>query len=167
VPRQSGYTFLELLCLLVCIGVFLSITSLTWIHYSNNFKTRAAAYRIKSALDYARQQAVWHHSPIIYCGSGDGVHCDGHWSQGQLVKVAGSTDVVLRKFSPFKNGEKIKFTANFGRDHALEFMSSGATHGQQGHFSLCSNASIRFAEHCLWVMVHLSGQIEIKEHRHG
>lgn len=162
--RYRGYSILELICFLVCLMIFLGLSSLTWIHYSSDLRRYMFVQRIKSGLMYARNYAIRQKKSVIYCGSKDGLHCDGEWAKGQLVLVKG-TEKVLRFFASSKANLRVQFSANFGHNQAIEFLSTGATNGQQGHFSFCSMPEEGLLRHCTWVSINLAGEVEIREQR--
>ncbi len=104
-------------------------------------------------LQYSRQEAVNRQQRLYLCGSSDGKHCDGSWSQFQLLKVV-KTARLLKVFQS-THAMQIRFRGNFAQDDHLQFTPLGFTYGQQGSFYLTSTKN----KICARLIVHYTGRV--------
>ncbi|HST27582.1 MAG TPA: prepilin-type N-terminal cleavage/methylation domain-containing protein, partial [Rudaea sp.] len=58
VSRQSGFTLIELVAVVVLIGIALSVVSLSFSKSMNSAKIQAASRDLVAALRYTRGQAI-------------------------------------------------------------------------------------------------------------
>jgi type IV fimbrial biogenesis protein FimT len=161
--KRNGYTFLELICLLVCLLILVGISSATWLHFHSQFQQHAIVERINQALMLTRAEAISKNQKVLYCGSSDKAHCDGQWQKGQIIKIA-KTSQVLKTYPAINSKLQMKFIANFGKARDVMFTPMGFTNGQQGHFSFCILTRWNRVGECQWIMLHFSGQAIIKTH---
>ena len=88
--------------------------------------------QIAAAINFARIEAVRRGEPIIFCKSSDHQHCGGQWRDGQLVISARGK--ILQVLDALPVGDTLVWRSSFGRNDALELLSTGCTNGQQGRF---------------------------------
>lgn len=132
----AGFTLLELL---VSIGLgllLLLISAPAYHHLIARNKTVDTINHLVNAIYAARSEAVAEGRVIVFCGSGDGVHCDGHWQAGQLMLVD-QTQQVLRLYSGLSAGDRLWWQSSLGNDNALKLAPTGFTNGQRGSFYYC------------------------------
>lgn len=156
--RNSGFTLMEVVFGLVCLVILLLISGTTWRHYDIKIHQTIMTHRVQDALAYARNMAVLHQHDVLFCGSSDGMHCDGLWNDGQMIKDMQSGK-VLQVYSVAKSPLNMSYHANFGRNKQVVFTPLGFTRGQEGHFSICADSDPYLATHCSVLIVHFSGGV--------
>ncbi|MDX1803888.1 MAG: GspH/FimT family pseudopilin [Alcanivorax sp.] len=87
IPRDAGFTLVELMVTLVVVSVFLfyAVPSFTQLYRNNQMTNQANS--ILGAVQLARAEAVHLGKGTAVCGSSDGSACDGSWGTGWIVFV--------------------------------------------------------------------------------
>ncbi len=155
---HKGFSLLELIATLGCFLVLVLVSMATWRHYAAKLKQDMVVYQMKNGLRYARHEAIAYQAPMVYCGSSDLHHCDGHWHHAEIVKDSQS-GAVLRSYVLDTDSLLIDFHGNFGRSAFIEFTPQGMTNGQQGHFTICLPASVLMRNACQQLKVGFSGEV--------
>jgi type IV fimbrial biogenesis protein FimT len=129
--REKGFTLIELL-----IALFVSsILGMAAFPFAKSFlehkRQKAEVYQLINTIQYTRMAAIRLEENTTFCGSSDGVNCNGKWNKGQLIKT---NKQVLRVFSDLSKNANLTWKSNFNQNQALIFSPTGFTNGQQGSF---------------------------------
>jgi Tfp pilus assembly protein FimT len=146
-----GFSTLELICIFCVLSILAMLSGSAWSHYSSAIHFSAELRKVKSAVAFARNQAILQQKTIEYCGSSDLKQCDGHWHDGQII-VRAADKKILKVYTNFDRKLTLNFNANFGRNDRIEFLPNGFSHGQNGHFSVCMQSK------CRYLIMHFSGE---------
>lgn len=76
-----GFTLLEGLIVIALMSIVLSFAVPSLVDARNSQQVDSVQRSLLSAMNTARAQAVNQSQRISLCGSSDGTHCDGIWSQ--------------------------------------------------------------------------------------
>ncbi len=82
---DRGMTFLELLIALSLLLIFISLTMPAWQIFLSPARLLVLINRLAVAICFARSEAIERHGLVTFCGNSDGKHCDGQWSEGQII----------------------------------------------------------------------------------
>lgn len=133
VTRVKGFSALELATALALASVALALAIPSMQRFAQDSAAVAAHNDLRSAIAYARNQAVQLASPVSVCASVDGRHCDpeADWSAGWIAftdrgsagTVDGS-DRVLRVWAG--PGEAALAIEADGDAQSLRFSSRGS-----------------------------------------
>lgn len=133
---MKGFTLFELL-LAMSVSLILAFTAApAWHHWVARNKTAEFISRMVTAIHAARSEAVAREENVVFCGSGDGVHCDGRWQSGQLTMLDHSQK-VLRIYPATASGDRFWWKSSLGYNDALKLAPTGFTAGQRGSFYYC------------------------------
>jgi type IV fimbrial biogenesis protein FimT len=131
---QSGFSLIEYLLVLVLTASIAVMGMSTWVGYAKRKALLIALGQVFSLVHLAREVALQHHASILLCGSGDGLHCDGRWHQGQLLKIM-PQGRLLSRMPGFPAYIQIQYRGGFGRN-SIVFDRMGFAPGSQGRFIL-------------------------------
>jgi len=85
-PRERGFTLVELLFTLAIIAIALSIASPAFTELLRNQRARTATHELRQAIDFTRESAVHSGRPVSI------VAISGNWANGwEVVVDAGNT----------------------------------------------------------------------------
>lgn len=129
-------TLLELLVALSLLLIFISMAVPVWHSFLVRGRVTALANRLVAAIHFARNEAIERNQTVTLCGSRDGLHCDGPWSQGQIIQLA-ATKHLLRYYKKYPSDYHLLWRSSLKKNNALNFTAEGFTQGQQGTFYLC------------------------------
>ena len=133
---KLGFTLFELL---IVMGIGLILLMVGVPSYQNLLarnKTVTVVNQVVDAIHSARTEAVARNQTVVFCGSADGGHCDGHWQIGQLVALD-QNQQVLRVYSGLPPGDRLWWQSSLGANNALKLAPTGFTAGQRGSFYYC------------------------------
>ena len=86
--KQSGFTLIELIIVMVVIGLVMSFAIPSMQTFNQNDRLTTNINTMISHLAYARSEAVKRSAQVSICASGDGVTCGAsNWRDGWLVYV--------------------------------------------------------------------------------
>ncbi|EAQ95817.1 GspH/FimT family pseudopilin [Congregibacter litoralis] len=91
---QKGFTLIELMITLVVLAILLGVGVPSFNLLRLNSNTAALANDFASALNLARSEAVTRAEQVEVCPSSDGATCTGNWTQGWIVIVSASSEVL-------------------------------------------------------------------------
>lgn len=132
----SGFTLFELL-IVMGIGLILLVIGIpSYQHLLARNKTTTVVNQVMDAIHSARTEAVARGETVVFCGSGDGMHCDGDWQAGQLLALD-QTQQVLRVYAGLRQGDRLWWQSSLGANNALKLAPTGFTAGQRGSFYYC------------------------------
>ena len=134
--RVAGFTLFELLIVMSISLILLAVGAPSYQHLLANNETAAVVNQVIDAIHSARTEAVTRGETMVFCGSGDGMHCDGHWQAGQLLALD-QTQQVLRVYSGVHPGDRLWWQSSLGANNALKLAPTGFTAGQRGSFYYC------------------------------
>lgn len=155
-PAQiSAFSLVELIIFCGLLAIFSVVGVGAWFAQRTHLRLQSVAHEVRQALLFARMEAIQLQRPVVYCGSQDLIHCDGHWSLGQLVQIQHGKR--LRRYQPAANIQ-VTYTGNLNHKQQILFTSEGITGGQQGHFSICS----AHLTECIRLVLHYSGEVVAK-----
>ncbi len=127
---HSGFSLLELLCVLLLIGVLASIGVSSYHNFISSQRLSLYVNQIARAIRFARHQAMVLESDVVLCGSSNAQHCDGNWQHGQII-LQGKR--VVKHFPQFDSAYHISWRGSLGKIKQLEFNAMGAV-AAQGSF---------------------------------
>lgn len=148
--KPHAFSLLELLLVMSLLAILSLVSLTTWHKLNNRWRQWTLVNQVRQGLAFARLQAILHKKSTIFCGSADGLHCDGQWQLGQLIKFANGQ--ILQKYPPMPTGFTLAYFGNLNHNIGITFTAQGFTAGQQGHFRLCF-------KQCHRLIVHFSGQV--------
>jgi prepilin-type N-terminal cleavage/methylation domain-containing protein len=134
---NKGFSLAELMLVLALTAIVaaFAIPSYRLIIAKTNMKL--ACQQVENTIATAREAAINHHDAVIFCGSQNGLSCDGNWSEGQLILHKHSSQTIA--YGPaLPVGIMLEWRGNLGRNQALEFTPLGLSAGQWGSFWLKS-----------------------------
>jgi type IV fimbrial biogenesis protein FimT len=145
----TGYTLIELLCVLALFSVILILVLPTDAHYLESIRLEASAKRLLSALQFARQLAIREHCVVSFCKSHDKIHCGGDWEQGWLLfrgssntptaLPPGHSNRLLRYYPALDKPQTMRWRGALNIEH-LQFNPRGIMMVRNGRFVLCNRS---------------------------
>lgn len=134
--KLRGFTLFELL---FSIGIALILLVSAVPAYQQliaHNKTMSVVNHITFGIHTARSAAIAQNQVVDFCGSQDRRHCDGEWSQGQVM-LLDQTQEVLQRYDGLTKGDRLWWNSSLGYDDTLKFAPTGFTNGQRGSFYYC------------------------------
>jgi type IV fimbrial biogenesis protein FimT len=122
--RQNGFTLMELLFTIAVAAIILSVGVPGFMSFIDNNRAVTHTNDLVTALNLARSEATRRGSTVLVCSSSDGVACSGGWSDGWVVQLAASGE-VLRSW-PKRSGGAGVVTANVSQ---VQFRARGSVAG--------------------------------------
>jgi type IV fimbrial biogenesis protein FimT len=92
--QQAGFTLIELMITLVVLAILVGVGVPSFNQLRLNSNTGALANDLASALNLARSEAVTRAEQVNVCPSNDGTSCSGAWTDGWIVIVNASSEVL-------------------------------------------------------------------------
>lgn len=85
--RSPGFTFVELLVVLVIAAVLAAVGIPSWRALSQKLQLTGVSDAFVASLQLARSEAIKRHDRVALCKSADGVFCapGGGWDQGWII----------------------------------------------------------------------------------
>lgn len=151
---SDGISLLELLCVMACVAIVALLSLPLGMQYRATQQLSLAVSALRHLLLNAQAQAMAQGKRVSVCGSRDGWHCDGGWSYYTLLR---GSDGRVRRSLALASGVTLTYHANFGRNHLVEYLGNGMTHGQDGRFDFCTHAAW-LPRRCQSLILHFSGQ---------
>ncbi len=134
--KKAGFTLFELALTISLMVILLLIIIPGYQHLQARNKTTSTVNHMIAAIHSARSSAIVLDQILVFCGSQDHQHCDGHWRDGQLI-IAEQTQQILKFFSGLNHGDRLWWQSSLGTNNALKLAPSGFTNGQRGSFYYC------------------------------
>jgi type IV fimbrial biogenesis protein FimT len=104
--RVHGFSLVELLTVLACVGVMVSVAAPSFDTMAGSMRVSTASNDILGDILLARSEAMKRNRRVVLCKSADGSSCtpDGGWHQGWIVFVdddgnglRGGTEEILQR----------------------------------------------------------------------
>ena len=92
--HQAGFSLIELMITLVVLAILVAAGVPSFNQLRLNSRTAALAGDISSALNLARSEAVTRSEQVNVCPSNDSTSCSGAWTDGWIVIVNASSEVL-------------------------------------------------------------------------
>ncbi len=134
--KKRGFTLIELLLTMAIGCILLLVTIPVFQDLFLRNKTANTIDRLVNAVHLARSLAQAENQMISFCGSQDGLHCDGQWQAGQIMLID-QTQQVLRHFSGIPSGDRLWWNSSLSANNVLKLSPTGFTDGQRGSFYYC------------------------------
>ena len=131
---HAGFSLIEYVLVMVITAIIAVIGMASWGGYAKRKALTVALGQVFSAVHVARELALQQHASIMLCGSSDGLHCDGRWHQGQLLKIM-PQDRLISRLPGFPSFIRIEYRGSFGRN-SIVFDQLGFAPGGHGRFIL-------------------------------
>lgn len=138
VRRESGFTLLELLMVVVIVGIITTVGVPAMRTAVLTQRVKGAASDISAALNYARSEAVKRNATVNV------VPVDGTWMHGWTIEVA-SSGTVLHTQNALTN---ISAT---GPSTGISYVANGRLAGGAQNFGLSAADDTRAAIRCVHV----------------
>ncbi|MDP2326381.1 MAG: GspH/FimT family pseudopilin [Gammaproteobacteria bacterium] len=139
VPRNRGYTAVELLFTVAIAGLVMALAVPNFRNFVLNNRAAEEANALVGALSIARSEAVTRGIPVTVCSSDDNATCadDPDWSAGWIVftdanapvgsvDAGAQPDTVLRALPALRDGSALTGDANFVAYGANGFLTTAA-----------------------------------------
>ena len=85
VRRAAGFTLLELLVVIAIVGIVAAIGFSGFQSWTRFSQVKDASQSLKSAVTYARAEAIKHGGRVKICGSTNSLFCNADFATGWLV----------------------------------------------------------------------------------
>lgn len=131
--RQCAFSLVEILCVLALVAILLVISAPSLRVWYQRYQLETISRRVSQSLTFARLAAIHQQRAVTYCGSLDGLHCDGSWALGQIVVT--DANQVLQYKGSLAEGYCLSWRGNVGLQQGIEWQADGTTVGQ-GRFSI-------------------------------
>lgn len=158
--KTNGFSFIELIITITLVSILLLLIFPTMHDLYGRNTSQSQADKIKTALEFARSEAIRQNTSITFCKSKSFTDCDGDWNDGQIIK--NSKNVILRTFDPLPQGDVLVWQSSFSgsKNDYLTFTSTGTTDGQQGSFFYCPGNS---AQNNIAIIIQQTGSMRISD----
>lgn len=93
----SGFTLVELMMTLVILAILLGVGVPSFNLVLQNVRSASLANDLTSGLNLARSEAITRSAQVDICPSNNGTSCSGSWTDGWIV-IVNATSEVLRRF---------------------------------------------------------------------
>ncbi len=138
--NKNGLSLIELIVVLLIASIILMFSIPSFRNLLLQSRASTKANQIVSVLHLGRIEAINRGKPIIFCHSKDQMHCDGQWSDGQILFVDDNLNgrvsdkkQLLRILPPLKKGEKLEWCGFLAQDR-VKIFPNGASQAMSGHF---------------------------------
>jgi type IV fimbrial biogenesis protein FimT len=132
--KRRGFNLVELLIAMVVLGLTIAVVVPTFKGLSNSSRLSSQASEMRTALNYARSEAIRLNTNILFCHSTNGAFCSPPSSAGWVgwivieagANIGGETTVPLRV--GLIDQTKLKVTSDAvlaSASHAVRFNPQG------------------------------------------
>ncbi|MBX9587541.1 MAG: prepilin-type N-terminal cleavage/methylation domain-containing protein [Gammaproteobacteria bacterium] len=136
--KIQGFSLSELLVVITLSAIVIAIGIPSYQKIIANYRIRSASQQLVRAITQAKECALHNQSEIILCGSGNGMFCDGKWSDGQLI-VDKESKKLISIFPALSTGITVNWRSNLGHNELIVFTRMGIPEGQWGSFWIENN----------------------------
>lgn len=133
--QAKAFTLLELLIVLALLAIASTIMLPAMGGLLDRAQLDSQKDTLVSHVQTARSHAVKYAILTDMCGSSDGMHCDGQWQSGWLVRERAPARILLRHEL---DAAKLDWR---GFSPEIVFHPNGTTPSSNGRFSICSDKS--------------------------
>ena len=141
--KDSGFTLIELMIVLVIISVIVSLGAPALSETVKRNQLQTQANRILSTLTLTRSEAVKRNQAVSICRSSDGASCTGDWGDGWIVftnidsddTVDIGVDTVIRVYSGLKSNYTLSGAVSAD---TLTYYADGSYAGDAGSIDICA-----------------------------
>lgn len=152
--KSRGVSLLSYMLALLLLSVLLLFASNSFTTLNAHATSKSLQSVLISEINYARSQALTHHTKIILCPTTAGLQCESSWSDGQLIMMGGK---IIRVFSPKVSG--VLTYKGFGASSYLEFDADSINFATNGTFTYVESNS----QNVLWrVVVNRAGRVRVE-----
>lgn len=165
--ESSGFSLIDLLFTLILFGVLLGLAFPSYRHLMVEVRLLSLTEQVKSAIDYARSEAIKRNSVVTLCKSKDGKTCLGKWRDGWVIffgryAVNFSESNLLRVYSGLNKIDFLEWHGAGGREY-LQLNPDGSAHGYNGSFVICVKL---FSKETMWLIrVSPTGRVRVDKKR--
>ncbi len=157
--RLEAFTLFELL-IVMSIGLILLLAGVpAYQHLLARSRTANTVNHIIAAIHAARNEAIAQNQIVAFCGSQDGMHCDGQWQAGQMM-ILDQTQQILRVYAGIPAGDRLWWQSSLGYNNVLKLAPTGFTEGQRGSFYYCPRYNS--AQYGAKIIVADSGRVRVE-----
>lgn len=137
---ELGFSLVELLFTITLSCILLTLAFPVYKHLTLELRLFILTERVRSALDFARSEAIRYQSVVTICKSKDGKRCSGRWQDGWIVLINKSSPSSIKSgnllyvYPALSYGDFLEWHG-FRSDNYLQFYPNGSS--QNGSFVLC------------------------------
>ncbi|REC94930.1 GspH/FimT family pseudopilin [Kushneria indalinina] len=162
VPRQQGFTLIEMLIALSVLAVFSMITIPAYQKMMARQVLDDLSNTLLTSLLYARNQASTHNLSVKVCPRGSDHACGQHWKEGwQIMMADGDKGVRIIDTSDIDAGLISEDYGSGNKSEAIMFNSMGYLSSSVSGFQLSHQGDVRY------VCISMSGQASVRSHACG
>lgn len=99
--KNSGFTLLEIMIILVVVSILTMIAIPSMTTFTQNDRLTTNINTLVGHLAYARSEAVKTSQQVVVCASNDAATCSGGWTDGWIVYIDADAD------NSFTAGEQV------------------------------------------------------------
>jgi len=159
-PKLSqGFSLVESLTVVAIITVTTMIATPSYQTLIETQRAESVQHRMARLIKRARQHAIAHNQTVSLCGSQQGLHCDGEWSDGVLVyaqRPSPDNTADILEFHQLINRGSLRWNRN---SNHLRFNALGVTYSTNGSFIYCAaSGAARFAQR---IVVAKTGRVRL------
>lgn len=139
-----GFTLLELMVTLSILLILATASSFFYHEVKENIDADVAIHRLRSAMNYARSEAILRGQAVVLCPSNDNKTCHKDWSLGYMVFVdiegnhrLSDRTALLRTYPGLQGHGQFIWRGFLSRDY-IEWLPFGINHQQNGTMVYCS-----------------------------
>lgn len=130
----KAFSLIELLICTAILAILFLLSVPSLKHKIQTTRMEQSVMQITNAINFARSLAITNNAIATLCKSKSAAHCDGEWSDGQIIIMKNK----IVKIYPKVLGVSLYWKGNLGKNDVLQFQSTGLTYGQDGSFILCA-----------------------------
>lgn len=142
--HRRGFSLPELMVVLAILAITLLLAAPSFTSMIRDNQLTSSVFALRATLNVARAEAMARRSPVIACGSPDGLACNGtmDWSGGYLALVGADSGATVSATNPgaarlhweegLSAGISLTYSGTF-----LRFDPMGVALGSTGIFVFC------------------------------